>query len=282
MIRVLKRFSSFRYFLAALLLHCNDREYLHWYVKHRSRLLKFKNIHQGQGCFIIGNGPSLNKTNLSALKKYHTFGLNKIYLLFDKVDLNLSYHVAVNPLVIEQSTKELESLRCPSFLSYRPARHIVNHRHHIYFIMTNGNYLFETDLSRQLCEGYTVTYVALQIAFYMGFSQVFLVGVDHNFKATGTPNDKQFLRGDDQNHFDPNYFGNREWHLPDLEASELSYHLANFHFRRDGRQVYDATVDGKLNIFPKISYEQALEMCGAEEKSRNAGHVNDQRNYACL
>jgi hypothetical protein len=94
----------------------------------------------------------------------------------------------------------------------------------------------------------------------MGFSQIFLIGVDHNFKAPGNPNEKQFLQGGDQNHFDPNYFGNKEWHLPDLEASELSYHLAKFFFNRDGRKIYDATVDGKLNIFPKISCEQALNM----------------------
>lgn len=260
---LLGRLLSFRFPLAEVLLHGNDRAYMNWYIRHRSRLLKFKNIHRGQGCFIIGNGPSLNKMDLSPLKKYHTFGLNKIYLLFNKMDLNLSYHVAVNPLVIEQSAKEFESiLSCPSFLSYRPARQLINNRDHIYYIFSNGHYLFQPDLTKRLCEGHTVTYVAMQIAFYMGFNQVFLIGVDHNFKAPGSPNEKQFLQGDDQNHFDQSYFGNKEWHLPDLEASELSYHLANFTFRRDGRQIFDATIDGKLNIFPKISYQQALEMCG--------------------
>lgn len=258
----MQRFLSLRYPLAELLLHFEDREYLRWYLQHRSPLRKFRNIHQGKGCFIVGNGPSLNKMDLSPLKKYHTFGLNKIYLLFDKTDFNLSYHVAVNPLVIEQSAREFESLlSCPSFLSYRPAHRFINDRNHINFIMTNSHYAFEPDLTRPLCEGHTVTYVAMQIAFYMGFHQVFLIGVDHNFKAPGNPNEKQFLQGDDQNHFSPNYFGNKDWHLPDLEASELSYHLANFTYRRDGRRIYDATIDGKLNIFPKISYQQALNMC---------------------
>jgi hypothetical protein len=272
MTSISERLLSLRYHLAALLIHCNNADYLHWYFMHRSHLRKFRNIHQGEGCFIIGNGPSLNQMDLSSLKKYHTFGLNKIYLLFDKMDLNLSYHVAVNSLVVEQSAKEFESrLSCPSFLSYRAAHPFVGHCKHIYFIMSNGNYVFEPDVTRQLCEGHTVTYVAMQIAFYMGFKQIFLIGVDHNFKAPGNPNEKQFLQGIDQNHFDQNYFGNKEWHLPDLEASELSYHLANFHFRRDGRQIYDATMGGKLNIFPKISYEQALRMCNTKVKKENGG-----------
>jgi hypothetical protein len=58
-----------------------------------------------------------------------------------------------------------------------------------------------------------------------------------------------------------------KWHLPDLEASEISYSLARFFYSRDGRQVYDATVDGKLQIFPKIPYEQALRMCSEKNVS---------------
>ena len=72
----------------------------------------------------------------------------------------------------------------------------------------------------------------MQIAYYMGFSKVFLIGVDHNFKVIGNPNEKQFLVGEDLNHFDPKYFRSKEWHLPDLEASELGYHLAKFYFNK--------------------------------------------------
>lgn len=239
----------------------NDPLYRQWYFKHSKRLLKFKDIHKGEACFIIGNGPSLNKIDLSPLRKYHTFGLNKIYMIFDKVDLNLSYHVAVNPLVIEQSIKEFESLTCPSFLEYRGAHNHIRCLEHIYFIAGRGPYTFQSDLSKGICEGHTVTYVAMQIAFYMGFSKVFLIGVDHNFTARGNPNEKQLLQGNDPNHFASGYFANKEWQLPDLEASELSYNLARFHFNRAERQIYDATVDGKLQIFSKISFEQALDMC---------------------
>ena len=241
--------------------HYNDSAYLEWYFKHSKHLAKFKNLHQGESCFIIGNGPSLNKTNLAALRDYHTFGLNKIYLMLNKVDLNLSYHVAVNPFVIEQSVKEFESMTCPSFLSYKAARGVIHNLNDVYFITTGGPYTFQPNLLKEIPEGHTVTYVAMQIAFYMGFSKVFLIGVDHNFKATGSPDELQTLQGEDANHFDPQYFGNQQWQLPNLEASELSYQLARFFFKRAGGQIYDATIDGNLQIFPKISFEQALDMC---------------------
>jgi hypothetical protein len=243
----------------------SDPLFREWYFKYAHKLTHFKDKHKGHDCFIIGNGPSLKSMDLDLLKNYHTFGLNKIYLLFDKVDLNLSYHVAVNNLVIEQSAKDFEKLSCPSFLSYRVARKLIRPLEHIYFIHTGGPYMFQKDLTQKVCEGHTVTYVAMQIAFYMGFQRVFLIGVDHNFKAIGGPNERQFLSGKDPNHFDPQYFGNKEWHLPDIEASELSYHLAKFHYQRSGRQIIDATDNGKLYIFPKLSFEEALDMCNRKQ-----------------
>ena len=239
-----------------------DKQYIHWAFTYANRLSKFHNLHIGEDCFIIGNGPSLNKMDLTPLKNHHTFGLNKIYLMFNKVDLNLSYHVSVNPLVIEQSAAEFEKLFCPSFLSFRAANHIIRPLDHIYFIFTSaGPYLFQDNAILRMHEGYTVTYVALQLAYFMGFKRVFLIGVDHNFSASGKPNEKQLYAGSDQNHFDPHYFENQQWQLPDLEASELFYRIAKFFFTRNGRQLFDATVDGKLQIFPKISYDQALLMC---------------------
>lgn len=255
--------SLIRYAVNSAHIYINyDHLYREWYYKHSKRLLRFKDMHKGKDCFIIGNGPSLNKMDLSPLKDYHTFGLNKIFLMFDRVDLNLSYHVAVNPLVIEQSAREFEAMPCPSFLSHAAARGIVHSLDNIYFIATGGQFTFQEQIRCEIHEGYTVTYVAMQIAYFMGFNRVFLIGVDHNFKAAGAPNEKQLLKGEDQNHFSPDYFGGKEWHLPDLEASELAYHLAKFHYSRAGRQIVDATVDGKLQIFPKISYERTLEICG--------------------
>lgn len=251
--------------LGFLLQHRKDRAYVEWHRKYAKGLLKFNNLHEGEDCFIIGNGPSLNKMDLDRLGDYYTFGLNKIHLLFDRGTFRPSYHVAVNPLVIEQSVKTFEDLPCPSFLSFRPSQGKVMPLEHINFIMTGEPLTFCENLIEKVYEGWTVTYVAMQIAYYMGFKNVYLIGVDHNFKTTGAPNEKQFLKGNDVNHFDPNYFGNKEWHLPDLQGSEISYNIAKFFYERNGRRIYDATIDGKLQIFQKISFNNALEACNKRD-----------------
>ena len=235
------------------------RRYLAWKRKYAKKLRQFKDLHKGQDCFIIGNGPSLNKTDLAPLADYHTFGLNKIYLMRDRgIDLNLSYLVSVNELVIEQSKQEFEQMTCPTFLSHTAAHGKIDDKAHIHRLHTLNTWSFYEDIAQPICEGFTVTYVAMQIAYYMGFERVFIIGVDHSFKQSGNSNETQVYEGDDQNHFDPNYFKGQKWQLADVYGSECSFHLANYHYKKANRLILDATIGGKLDVFKKIDYAEAL------------------------
>ncbi len=89
----------------------------------------------------------------------------------------------------------------------------------------------------------------------MGFEQAILVGVDHNFVTQGAANQAVISQGDDPNHFAPNYFGKGfKWQLPDLAGSERAYTMARQAYEAAGRSVLDATIGGKLTIFPKLDY----------------------------
>ena len=65
-------------------------------------LRSLKDAHRGKRCFIIGNGPSLKGMDLSPLRGEVTFGLNRIYLLFDRLGFRTSFLVTVNELVVAQ------------------------------------------------------------------------------------------------------------------------------------------------------------------------------------
>lgn len=233
----------------------------YWFKFKSHELEQFRNKHEGEDCFIIGNGPSLNNMDLSLLNEYHTFGLNKIFMIFDRKPFNLSYHVAVNPHVIKQSKREIIKLSCQSFLASVPA--LINSviSDNIFYLGgTKPNKSFFKDVTQGINEGYTVTYVAMQLAYFMGFKNIYLIGVDHNFNQIGDPNETQKMDGDDPNHFDPNYFKGQNWQLADLEASEVSYVIANYYFSKDGRNIYDATLNGKLNVFDKIDFNEAIKL----------------------
>ncbi len=235
-------------------------DYFQWRRNFAQRLTQYKDKHKGQDCFIIGNGPSLKHMDLAPLRERYTFGQNKIFLLFDKVDLDLSYLVSVNKLVIEQSAREFEAMKCPVFLSYTAAKGVVAEQPNIERLHTLNLWSFYEDISQPICEGNTVTYVSLQIAYYMGFKRVFLIGVDHSFKQSGQSHETQVYKGDDENHFHPDYFKGQQWQLADVYGSEVSYHLAYYFYQKDDRQIFDATPNGKLEVFPKLSFEEALKM----------------------
>ncbi len=226
-----------------------------WRQESIRRIRALKDIHRGERCFLIGNGPSLRNTDMSKLRGEFTIGLNRIFLMFPEIGFQTTYLVSINDLVIEQSAAELQTLDIPRFFSWR-ARKWLQPAENLHFLWTTyTGPRFSTDLTARLWEGATVTNVALQAAYYMGFQEVVLIGVDHNFVTQGKPNTTITSTGDDPNHFSGAYFGQGfRWQLPDLETSERGYRLAKEAYESAGRRVLDATVGGKLTIFPKVDY----------------------------
>ncbi len=252
--------------------------YLHpWRRESIRRLAGLKDIHKGRRAFVIANGPSLKQTDLSKLRNEFTFGMNRIYLMFPELGFSTTYLTVVNDLVIEQTVNDLLALEIPKFLSWRSRHHFANlqpfdpstssgHRFAqgkpstfnlpTFLYTTYQSPKFSTDVRGRVWEGATVTNVTLQLAFHMGFQQVILIGVDHNYTATGKPNTTVVSQGDDPNHFSPAYFGKGfRWQLPDLETSEMGYRMARKAYEDAGREVLDATLGGKLTIFRKVDYD---------------------------
>ena len=235
--------------------------YLHpWRRQSIRRLSALKDIHKGKRAFVIANGPSLKQTDLSKLKNEFTFGMNRIYLMFPELEFSTTYLTMVNDLVIEQTASDLAALSPPKFIAWRSHSHfprdlpMTQLPTFLYTSYTGPG--FSTDVRGRVWEGATVTNVTLQLAFHMGFQQIILIGVDHNYTATGKPNTTVVSEGDDPNHFSPSYFGKGfRWQLPDLETSEIGYAMAREAYQKAGREVLDATVGGKLTIFPKVNYD---------------------------
>jgi hypothetical protein len=220
------------------------------------KLNAMRNTHPGERCFIIGNGPSLRNTDLSKLKNEFTIGMNRIYLNFAEMGYKTSVLLTVNDLVIEQCSEDIRALPIPTFVSWR-GRRWINPADNLHYLYTSYELpTFNGNVAGRLWEGATVTYVAMQLAFHLGFKQVILIGVDHSFTTQGKPNSTIVSTGDDPNHFNPSYFGKGfRWQLPDLETSELAYKMASKAYKKNGREIIDATVGGKLTVFPKANFE---------------------------
>lgn len=205
---------------------------------------RFCNLHASETCIVIGNGGSLRDVPRSFLEKYPTFGTNRIYLL---QGFEPTYYVAVNPLVIKQCQDEINELKSHKFIA-DPQKELIPGS---FGVVSGGEPRFGYDPTRELYEGFTVTFVALQLAFYMGFTTVLLVGLDHRYKYSGSSNEKQLFKGKDPNHFAPDYFTGKYWHTPDLEKSNEAYKMAEDAFRVNGRIVINLTPNSGTDIFER-------------------------------
>lgn len=213
----------------------------------------------------MGNGPSLARVDWSLLRGEATLGTNRIYLLRDRMSFEPGIYCCVNDLVLEQFHGEIAGLRSLKLIDWRVGRRYLAADELCVFLPEDPTFTFHGDLLTGWNHGYTVTFAALQAAYYLGFQRVILIGVDHRFRAEGPPTREVTATGPDPDHFTPGYFSQGvRWHLPDLDGSERAYRLARTAFEEAGREILDATDGGALDIFPRTTLAEALSRPGAE------------------
>lgn len=208
----------------------------------------FKNKHKGERCYILGNGPGLNDIDLDGLEGI-VFGTNRLYLSGYTPD----YYVCINSLVLEQFQDDIDELDTIRFIRDAFARDGDMPLNVDSFTPIFGN------PEGSLWGGHTVTYACLQLAYYMGFGEVILLGIDFYYDQIPEENKEIVSEGDDVNHFHPDYFGKGiRWHTADIPRSELAYILAKRVFEQDGRQIVNCSTRTKLDVFPVLPLKHYL------------------------
>ena len=230
------------------------------------RLLGFREKHKDQRAFLIGTGPSLNLCDLSSLRGEVTFGVNAIYLNRQKMGFLPTYYVVEDEFIAEDRADEINSLRGPSKFFGTYLKYCLLEQPDVTWLNLRMNYgpypgfpHFSRNAARMVWVGGTVAYVCLQLAYYMGFTKVYLIGFDHAYKI---PSDARVQgtritsESADPNHFDSSYFGKGyRWHDPMVERMEQAFQRAKEIFQADGRTIFNATVGGHLEVFPRVKYE---------------------------
>lgn len=247
---------SWRYRLAALGIFLTENE---------RKLAKLRNSHQGERCFIIGNGPSLNSLDLTKLKTEYTFGVNAIYLNREKMGFTPTYHVVEDTFVAEDRSNEISNYDGSIKFVGNHLDYCLKNPETFVWLNVMFDYSeyknfpkFSKDALRKVWVGGSVTYLCMQLAYYMGFEEVYLVGFDHSYTippdAKVSGKDIESV-SDDVNHFVGSYFGpGKRWHDPALERMELAYRKARTAFESEGRVIRNATSGGRLEVFERISF----------------------------
>ena len=237
--------------------------------------LKLKNKHMGERCFIIGNGPSLKVEDLEKLKNEVTFASNKIYLLFDQTEWRPTYYDIIDYYMIESDFENIRKIEAE--IRFMPKERAVacgciDGRFTYYNRKTNylrANTIseleeneveieFSDDIVEVVQGGDSVTYDMIQIAVYMGFTEIYLLGMDHtyntNFKSMDNISERQ------GNHFNDAYEENLEMmpYYKDATPDMLTkaYVVAKKYLEQKNIHIYNATRGGKLEVFERVELDK--------------------------
>lgn len=223
-------------------------------------LKKYKNVHQGKRCFIIAMGSSLTIEDLELLKDEITFGMNSIVKVFEKTDFRPTYYGIQDHLVyadlekeILTSYKEAENI----FVSDRIKWHFkignhwnvfpLNMSYHAYQRWFHKRFYakFSDDIYRRVYSGFSITYSLIEIAVYMGVTEIYLIGADCNFDINK------------KNHF-------VEHNVVDAsldnsnERNIAGYMAAKKYADANNIKIYNATRGGRLEVFERVNVDEMM------------------------
>jgi len=252
--------------------HTKQRElYMKTPKEYHDQLASLRDKYKGKRCFIVGNGPSLNKCDLSLLKNEFTFAVNGIFYKTDEVGYRPTFYMVEDNHVVADNLKRINSYKCP--YKFFPANYknlIIPDETTIFipadlgFYRENHPYYciprFSKDVENVIYTGQSVTIMQLQMAYHLGFTEVYLIGMDFSYalpESTKVEGCNYTSQEDDVNHFHPDYFGKgKKWHDPQLDRVLMNYKKCKEEFEADGRKIYNATIGGKLELFERADYNQ--------------------------
>lgn len=226
-------------------------------------LHRFKNLHKGKRCFIIGNGSSLTTADLNKLLENNEicFGMNGIPIIFEDTLWRPDYYVCEDDKAMESFGDSILHSGMDNIMISDASGEFLSRAkeyENIYvFHMTIEDYLpgvpsFSNDITKVLYCGYTVTYICLQIAVYMGFQEIYLLGIDFDYDDGETVEVK---------HFSGKYHTEQDKINPCRKRENLlAYQAARQYADSHDVKIYNATRGGKLEVFKRVEFDDLFDV----------------------
>lgn len=213
------------------------------------KILSLKDIHKGKRCFIIGGSPSLSELDLTKLNNEYTFCNNRGYLLKEKGLNHSTYYVLADKNLVEKEKlmEDFDYDFCSKFF----VAGMLNFPDNLDTVYYNFGFVkerdFTPDLTLMLNEGETIIYHTIQIAYYLGFSEIYLIGVDLDFKNIKGHIHKE-TQGEIQRQKDIS-----------MKTSHIMLKYMDYatdYIEAHNRHIFNASPKGIVDCMPRVKYEE--------------------------
>ena len=243
---------------------------------YRSKLRELAGKHTGKRCFVLGNGPSLKDMDINPLRNEITIGSNGVYRMFDEWGFCTTYFTMEDVAQVEDRRYELSSIQGPTRIFGVDNAYCVEERDDTLFANViryshpsdswwkNFYPGFSIDFSSCVYLGSTVSYLNLQLAFYLGCNPIYVIGIDHDYgplqkmfppgKIEITPEVLSLL---EKVHCIKGYHkvGGRIG-IPYVAEQEKAFQKALDVYQDFGKQIFNAGFNSKLDIFPRANFSE--------------------------
>ncbi|EKN69388.1 hypothetical protein BABA_10021 [Neobacillus bataviensis LMG 21833] len=219
------------------------------------KLKELKNKHTGERCFIVATGPSLTINDLEKLDHEFTFSMNSICLAFQETDWRPTYYGIQDIGVFNKFEKYIEELdvECKfisDFISKQkpiPDDSFIYPHHLLNHTIPHPKYRtkFSDDAFAVVYDGYSITYSLIQIAVYLGFKEIYLLGADCNYASNMNHHFKEY------GIVDPTF-------LSAGDRMISAYLEAKKYAEKNNIKIFNATRGGKLEVFERVNLDEVL------------------------
>lgn len=231
------------------------------------KLKALKDSYKGERCFIVGNGPSLTLNDLCALKNEHCFAFNRIYETYDKTDWRPEFYMVLDNDVMHTVAQNINRLDSKyKFLNIMAKTMGVKGDEKTIFFCSFGRYRVKEfnyekkriseDISKYVSLNYSVTGAAIETAIYMGFKEIILIGMDHNYS--------RYVDKDGRAHCvdgvkDYSLMSKHDFvYFPYKDALDSCFKCYRSYCEKHGIKIVNATRGGKLDVFARESLDNYL------------------------
>lgn len=148
-----------------------------------------ENQYEDQIGFIIASGPSLAFRDLSFLKKEISITVNMVPLMFDFWGIESQFHLVADKFVYPNFKEVLKELIY--YINNKIIKIIIGNANKTYpmDLADKNTYFSKQVLDKEIsfsrnpirngfCRGKTVAFDAIQLSFFLGFKEVYILGMD--------------------------------------------------------------------------------------------------------
>lgn len=218
-----------------------------------------KNKHQGERCFIVATGPSLSYDDLACLDANNAFciSMNSIFTCFSKTCWRPDCYAVLDAdgiLLWKDQFHKMTDIPYKFIADSQPDYDYaqLDSSWHVYHSILDDfsirNMLFSEDFSRTVYNGATIVYVCIQLAVYLGFKKIYLLGVDYSYKKNMKNHFTRQVEPDEK--FDGMNEQNR---IQDI--SYLAFQKAEEYAGSHGIKIYNATRNTCLDVFELADFK---------------------------